>query len=255
MSRLPLPVSLATTKPEPELVLLAEHLEDSPVSAEDICIWTSKDPKLSRVLQFVQQGWPNENEPDLERYSSKKLELLAYEGCVLWGNRIVIPRQGRDIVLRELHEGHPGITKMKGLARMYVWWPGIHTDIEKSVCVCEKCQEVQASPPAAPLNPWKWPTRPWAQSLHLDFAGPFLSKTFFIMIDVHSKWIEAVSVPSTSSNAAIEELRTVFAKFGIPETIVTDNGTGFMSQEFKMFVKKNSIKHVTSAPFIRHRTV
>lgn len=58
---------------------------------------------------------------------------------------------------------------MKVLARMYVWWPGINADIEKSVHLCAECQEVQSSPPVAPLHPWKWPTQPWA-CLHLvDF--------------------------------------------------------------------------------------
>ena len=68
---------------------------------------------------------------------------------------IVVPPQGREAVLRELHEGHPGISRMKALSRMYVWWPGINANIEKSVRVCRACQEVQASPPLAPLNPWK----------------------------------------------------------------------------------------------------
>ena len=114
-------------------------------------------------------------------------------------------------------------TRMKALSRMYVWWSGVDRDIERSVRLCAQCQEVQSAPPVAPLNPWKWPTRPWAR-LHIDFAGPFLGKYFLILIDAHSKWIEAVVTSSTSSSVVIEELRTMFAKFGIPETIVTDNG-------------------------------
>ena len=47
----------------------------------------------------------------------------------------------------------------------------------------------------------------------------------------------------------IEELRTVFAKFGLPETIVTDNGSCFTSEEFEQFLKKNGITHLTSAPY------
>ena len=69
------------------------------------------------------------------------------------------------------------------------------------------------------------------QIAHTDFAGPFQGKNILISIDAHSKWIEAVCTPSTASSCVIEELRTLFAKFGLPETIVTDNGTCFVSQE------------------------
>ena len=248
LSRLPLPEEPATTAPVPELVLLAEHLDDSPVTAADIRAWTCRDRKLSRVLQYIQRGWPSNGDPELEPFSSRRLELSSFDGCIMWGTRIVIPSRGRQAVLQELHEGHPGITKMKGLARMYVWWPGITADIEQSVRLCRQCQEVQSSPPLAPLNPWRWPTRPWAR-LHLDFAGPFQGKMILVAIDAHSKWIEAVCTSTTSSAVVIEELRTLFAKFGLPESVVTDNGTGFTSQEFKGFLQANGIRHTTSAPY------
>ena len=248
LSQLPLPEEPVKTVEEPELVLLAEHLADSPVTAVDIQSWTRRDEKLSQVLQYVQYGWPNKGDPDLEPYSSRRLELSSYEGCIMWGTRIVIPPPGRQAVLQELHEGHPGITRMKAPARMYVWWPRINTDIEKSVRLCNECQQVQSSPPVAPLHPWKWPSRPWAR-LHLDFAGPFQGKNILITIDAYSRWIEAVCTPSTSSNSVIVELRTLFAKFGLPETIVTDNGAGFVSQEFEAFLTSNGIKHTTSAPY------
>ena len=151
-------------------------------------------------------------------------------------------------MLQELHEGHPGITRMKSLSRMYVWWPGISADTEKSVRLCKQCQEVQSSPPPAPLHPLKWPTRPWAR-LHLDFAGPFQGKNILVAIDAHSKWVDAVCTPTTSSSCVIEKLRILFATFGLPEMIVTDNGTCFVSQEFENFLQKNGIKHSTSAPY------
>ena len=188
LSRLPLPTEPAKKSEEPELVLLAEHLSESPVTARDIRLWTRRDAKLSQVLHHVQKGWPDEGNPDLEPYSSRRLELSSYEGCVLWGNRVVVPPPGRQAVLQELHEGHPGMTRMKSLSRMYVWWPGINADIEKSVRLCCQCQEVHSSPPAAPLHPWKWPSRPWAR-LHVDFAGPFEGKYILVCIDAHSKCI------------------------------------------------------------------
>ena len=164
------------------------------------------------------------------------------------GNKDCDPTTRGEVVLQELHEGHPGISRMKSLARMYVWWPGISADIEKSVRLCPECRQTQSSPPLAPLNPWKWPTRPWAR-LHLDFAGPLEGKNILVAIDAHSKWIEAVCTSSTSSSCVIEELRSLFAKFGLPEMVVTDNGTGFVSREFEEFLRRNGVKHTTSAPY------
>jgi len=248
LSRLPLPDQSFKSSPPPELVLLSQQLENFPVSADQIRTWTRRDVRLSKVLQYVQYGWPKQVEPDLAVFSSKRLELSAYDGCLLWGNRVVVPCQGHEAILQELHSGHPGICRMRSLARMYVWWPGIDSVIEKTVRSCTECQAVQAAPPLAPLNPWKWPSRPWAR-LHIDFAGPFQGKTFLVIIDAHSKWIEAMSVGSTSSAAAILELRTLFSRYGIPETLVSDNGTGFTSGEFENFLATNGVKHLKSAPY------
>ena len=115
-------------------------------------------------------------------------------GCLLWNNRVVIPLPGRAIVLNELHEGHPGTSRMKSLARTIVWWP---------------------------LKPWS--------RVHCDFAGPFLGHMFLIVIDAHSKWIEAHKMSSITSTVTIRHLRGIFAQHVLPETIVTDNGTSFVS--------------------------
>ena len=248
LSRLPLPVAPAETQSPPELVLLMEQLEESPVTAEQISSWTRRDPSLSVVLQALKQGWPSQCGPELAPYTKRKLELSVHGGCVLWGSRVVVPPQGRKAILQQLHEGHPGMSRMKGLARMYVWWPGLDKEIEDMVRSCQECQACQPSPPAAPLHPWRWPTRPWAR-LHLDYAGPIDGKMFLVIIDAHSKWIEVFGVQSASSSNTVEKLRIVFSQFGIPETIVTDNGSCFVSEEFQSFLRANGISLITSAPY------
>ena len=72
----------------------------------------------------------------------------------MWGSRVVVPPQGRTAILQELHEGHLGMTKTKSLTRMYVWWPSIDNDIERSVQECVHCQHQSPDPPCAPLQPW-----------------------------------------------------------------------------------------------------
>ena len=163
----------------------------------------------------------------------------------MWGAHVVVPTRGRKAVLRQLHEGHPGMTKMKALARMYVWWPGIDKEVEKSVQACHHCQEQQAAPPVAPLLPWKWLPRPWVR-LNMDFAGPLEG---LVVVDSHSKWIEAFPTTSATSLTVVELCRTLFAQFGIPETVVTDNGPCFVSEDFESFLVKNGITRILSAPY------
>jgi len=96
--------------------------------------------------------------------------------------------------------------------------------------------------------PWSWPTRPWAR-LHLDYAGPMEGRMVLVTIDAHSKWIEAVHTTTATSAAVIEVCRERFAQFGLSETVVTDNGSCFVSSEFEAFLKVNGIRHVTTAPY------
>jgi len=70
-----------------------------------------------------------------------------------------------------------------------------------------------------------------------------------VLIDAHSKWIEVMVTPISTSTVVIEELRDKFSQFGIPETIVTDNGSCFTSAEFELFLEKNGVKHLTTAPY------
>ena len=137
---------------------------------------------------------------------------------------------------------------MKALVRMYMWWPGIDSDIESLVRICQQCQSSQPAPPPAPLHPWNWPGIPWSR-LYMDFAGPFMGHNFLIVVDAHSKWIEVFQMSSTTSVADMERLCILFAQFGIPQTIVTDNRSAFVSQEFESFLQYNGIKHLTSSPY------
>ena len=63
------------------------------------------------------------------------------------------------------------------------------------------------------------------------------------------EWIKSHVVNSTSSEATIKVLLNLFATDGIPEHVVSDNGSGFTSQGFKQFIKQNGIKHTTTSPY------
>ena len=213
-----------------ELVLLTEKMDESPVTFEQIKKWTSRNTVLARVQLYVQGGWLNRVEDeDLRPYWNRHFDLAIYNGCLIWGNRVVVPPEGRETLLRDLHSGHPGISRMKSIARMFVWWPGIDGEIEKAMQKCGDCQLDRPTPQPAPLQPWTWPTRPWTR-VYVDYAGPcFGNQMFLVLIDTRFsfKWIKVFPMTSTTSRATIQQLRVVFAQFGVPETVVTDNGSCF----------------------------
>ena len=72
-------------------------------------------------------------------YLQRSKELTIQNDCILWGSQVVIPGVGRERVMQMFHEGHPGMTRMKEIARGVVWWPGIDAEIERKIKDCHKC--------------------------------------------------------------------------------------------------------------------
>ena len=248
LSRLPLPESVNEIPTPGETILMLENLQTPPVNIKHVRQWTDRNPILSKVRRLVQQGWETTDDQQLQPFQVRKEELSVQDFCVLWGSRVIIPDADQEKVLNILHDGHPGITKMKQLARSIVWWPRIDAHIETKVKHCEPCAMLQKSPSPVPLHPWEWPNRPWTR-IHVDHAGPFMGKMFLVLIDAHSKWMEVQPVCSATSSNTISALRTIFATFGLPEILVSDNGSVFTSEEFRVFIKRNGIRHLTSAPY------
>ena len=73
---------------------------------------------------------------------------------------------------------------------------------------------------------------------------------FLVVVGAYSKWPEVTIMHlKTTTSKTVEALRTVFARNGLPEQLVNDNGPQFTAKEFQLFIKKNVVKHVTSAPY------
>ena len=248
LSRLPLKdISSDEVSSEPSVFNISQ-IESLPVTTQQLQAATRTDHVLSKVLHFMKRGWPSKVNAVLRPYWTRRQELTVEHDCVLWGIRAVIPVKLRQKLLDELHRDHPGICRMKIVARGYMWWPGLDQALVDLVKSCQACQSVKHSPSVVPMHPWVWPKSPW-QRVHLDFAGPFQGHMFLVAVDAHSKWPEVAIMKSTTSAKTIEVLRTMFSAHGLPEQIVTDNGPQFVSEDFEAFLKQNGIKHIRTAPY------
>ncbi|KAL5484146.1 hypothetical protein EMCRGX_G020594 [Ephydatia muelleri] len=182
LSRLPLDEAPKDFPVPGDTICLMEALDScGPVTAAVIKSWTDKDPVLSRVRNLVRHGnWSAAPQhPDFQPFLQRQLELSVEGDCLLWGCRVVEPKAGRAKVLEMLHDSHPGITRMKAIARSTVWWPGIDNALAAKVKTCQACQSNRKSPPLSLLHPWEFPARPWS-CFHVDFPGPFLGKQFLV---------------------------------------------------------------------------
>ena len=124
---------------------------------------------------------------------------------------------------------------MKERAGIVVWWSQMDKQIEALVSNCVTCQASGHLPTVAPPQPWSSPDRPWSR-FHMDYAGPIDNHMLLVVVDTFSKWIDVFPVKSASSATTINELRILFANHGIPESIVSDNGSPFTSAEMKEFL-------------------
>lgn len=251
-------------KPDEDFVIASVTLESDmrsvvfdtfnvfPLSFNTVQQSTKLDPVLKKVYRYIHDGWPkslaSNADRELLRFHNCRESLSTVQGCILFGERLVIPAPLRKRCLEVLHRGHPGIQRMKALSRSYVYWPSLDSEVADYVKACSPCALTAKSPAAAPPVPWPKPVRPW-QRVHIDYAGPVDGDYFLLAVDSHSKWPEIIRTRRITASATISILRSIFARLGMPETLVSDNGTQFTSSEFATFCSTNGIDHVTTAPF------
>ena len=187
----------------------------------------------TQVPQVVKQGWPHNCDSTLSVYSSHKTELSVLDGCILWKSRV--PENGRHSVLQELHSAHPGMTKMKALARMYVWWPDLEIVLEESYDYVMHVSSINQTLLQLHSIHGTGHHDHGQNYTYVEYVRPLNCEDHYllILIDANSKRIEAFPAKSPSSSVTLELLHSVFAQSGLPETMVSDNSSCFVSEEFQ----------------------
>lgn len=209
---------------------------------------TSKDLLLSQVLNCVRNGWPKDKIPkELKPFFTKNGALSIECGCLVLEGKLIIPPSLRKATLEVLHSNHMGMVKMKILARKYVQWDGMTRDIEKYVSECEACQVLRKDKPNKEYGKWPEANVPF-ERVHIDFFH-FMGKTFFILIDAYSHWLEIKQMSTTNAEMVIKELSKIFGMFGFAGCVVSDNGPPFNSYELRKYLETNGVKKLFSPPF------
>ena len=250
LSRSPLPKKGDSTLEElAELAMDAciFHLPASRSTLNDLEEAQASDPVCSLLIQYCRDGWPSKTKvcDVILPYWTQCGQFSLKRNLLLFGNRIVIPAAKQQEVLEKLHQGHQVIHRCRLRARQSVWWPGLSTKMEQYVQNCPQCSKENALA-KEPLLPTPLPEFPW-QRIATDLFQ--LGNTIYlIVVDYFYRFPEVVTLPSTTSKRIILALKSMFARHGIPETVISDNGPQYSSAEFQQFAEEYGFLHITSSP-------
>ena len=250
LSRLsPQQVSPKSQLPQLDIHQITSTLLASPIKLEQIRKEITNDPTLCKLRNVIFQGWPAVREEcpqSLHEYWNFREELTIEDGLILKRERLLIPPSLREETLKTIHEGHLGQEKCLLRARSAVFWPGITKDIVNLVICCDACQKHQRKQQKQELLQPEPPCYPW-QILNSDLFE-YKGNQYLLLSDEYSKFPIIRKLTTTTSHAIINHLKSIFAEYGIPDKLVSDNGPQYSSKEFKQFATVYGFEHVTSSP-------
>ena len=132
-------------------------------------------------------------------------------------------------------------------ARESVYWPGMTAELKNYVSQCDVCRTYEISQQKEKLHSHDIPDKPWSKVAADLFE--FNNRHYLVTVDYYSNFWEVDRMESsTTSKVIISKLKQHFARHGIPNTVFSDNGPQFDSDEFRRFAREWEFDHVTSSP-------
>ncbi|KAJ3685541.1 hypothetical protein LUZ61_014705 [Rhynchospora tenuis] len=199
---------------------------------------------------------------------ARKVKRWALEFTIMDGNLLkkgygipwltCVGRTKADELISEIHEGicgsHQGMKSLiNRIIRAGFYWPTLRRDVEEFIRRCEKCQlhsRIPRQPPHAMQSiASPWPFDVWG----IDLLGPFPQgqgnvKFLVVAVEYFTKWIEAKPLATISSQKVVDFVRhQIVYRYGLPHTIISDNGTQFSGTPFQDFCKGLGIRSFTSS--------
>ena len=206
-----------------------------------------EDSICSRLIEYCTSGWPNRSKlsRELKDFWRFRGELTLSGTLLLYQSRIVIPASMRPVTLEKLHHGHQGILRCRMRVSTSVWWPGVSKDMENFIKSCPVCQK-HITLNKEPLISTPLPSYPWERIASDLFE--LKNSTYLLTVDYYSRFAEVQKLTSTTSSSIITHLKSMFARFGIPAEMVSDNRPQFSSVEMKEFSETYGFRHITTSP-------
>lgn len=215
----------------------------------ELKIETNRDRILSRVKDYYLNYWPNKLKEvgEMNHFYKIRSDLTVEDVLVYFENRVIIKTTLRYNMLKQLHDSHQGVCKIKELAKQYIYWPGIVSDTTNLVLACTICNKYTKSNKRNVLLNHEMPDVQF-DKVGADIAS-YRGKDYLIIVDHYSKWVEACKLKWKTALGIKKKkkCKKVFARFGVPRVFVVDN-MPFSSIQFREFAKEWGIQIMNRSP-------
>ena len=140
-----------------------------------------------------------------------------------------------------------GIEKTKLLAHESIYWSSINADIENYIQHCAMCLEFQQMQPKEKIIHHDIALRPW-EVIGADVYH-FNNKYYLCIVDYHSKFPVIKRLERLSAESLVNTVKIIFAEYGIPQKIMSNVGTNFVSDTFQQFCKSINVEQAVSSAY------
>lgn len=234
---------------EPEQFQISAIFAINEKTKQHLTKLTAEDLELQLLKAVIHRGWPEDDKKlpeSVKKYATIKDEISEEDGLLFKSNKVIVPRAEIGNILRDIHKGHPGVTKSLARARQSLYWCGQSKDIKNFVERCSVCERTQKSKTKEPLLQKVIPDYPF-QNVSSDLFH-FKGHEYLLIADHYSGFMDFQKLRSTTSTEVVYQLKKWFSVHGIPEKLETDGGPQYTSKTFDDFVKRWQIEHIKSSP-------
>lgn len=249
LSRAPMPET------EKELLEVESFVESTtqftlPVSKQRLDVYKQAqldDPVCAQIKEYCTKQWPAKKfiSAEIAPFWKERDSLTVCNDLLMYGSRIVVPKALQEETLAKIHTGHQGIERCRMRVATSVWWPGVSQQVRQAVEQSKECAK-EAPKWKGPLIITPLPDYPW-QMVGVDLFE--LNRDHYLLIvDYFSRYPEVIKLSSTTSNAVINVMKSIFSRHGVPEVVRSDNRPQFLTEEFSKFANCFGFQHVTSSP-------
>ena len=229
-----------------------DHRQNLPVSEsrwQQLTKASAEDLVLSELRRVIQHGWPDlkSDVPEaVHPYFDFRDQLIVQGDLVFRGQQLLVPACLRKELMEVTHSSHIGVEGCIRRAKECLFWPRMTSELKEFISKCNICMAHRNNQSKEPILQHEIVERPWAK-VGVDLCE-LDGRILLVMSDYYSNYVEVSSLKSLTSAAVIRAMKEIFARYGVPDFVVSDNATCFSSAEFAAFVSAWNFVHVTSSP-------